>query len=96
MIAPEGTPDQLSTSTMTVFGSYDAIRTLKSMKPTFNESYLLLNRQFEGRVKPKEVGQIFRVMEWNMLAQGLSFIKHVFITFSISPFLVYCLQRYNT
>ena len=80
MIAPEGTPNQISTETMTVFGSYDAIRTLKSMKPTFNESYILLNRQFEGRVKPKEVGQIFRVMEWNMLAQGLSFIKHVFKT----------------
>ena len=67
-------PAQLSTGGMTVFGSYAAIRTLQTMKPTFNESYLLLSRRFEGRVKPKEDGQVFRVMQWNVLAQGLRLI----------------------
>ncbi|KAL5260708.1 hypothetical protein ACHWQZ_G010759 [Mnemiopsis leidyi] len=76
MIAPGSStstaPAQVPAAEMTVFGSYAAIRSLQTMKPTFDESYLLLSRRFEGRVKPKEEGQVFRVMQWNMLAQGLT------------------------
>ena len=76
MIATSTAPSEApAAQEMTVFGHHAAIRSLHTMKPTFNESYLLLTRQFEGRVKPKKEGQIFRVMQWNMLAQGLRSLK---------------------
>ncbi|XP_063679808.1 nocturnin-like [Bolinopsis microptera] len=72
MIATSTAPSEPPAKEMTVFGHHAAIRSLHTMKPTFNESYLLLTRQFEGRVEPKKEGQVFRVMQWNMLAQGLT------------------------
>ena len=56
---------------MTIFGATEAIRVMGTLKPTHNEPYVLLSRKFEGRVEPKETGQIVRVMQWNVLAQGI-------------------------
>ena len=55
---------------MTIFGATEAIRVMSSLKPTFNEPYMVLSRKFEGRLEPKDHGQIIRVMQWNVLAQG--------------------------
>ena len=56
---------------MTVFGSHPAIRALATLAPTGStDTYALLSRRFEGRTEPKGPGQIVRVMQWNMLAQG--------------------------
>jgi hypothetical protein len=71
LIAPGDPAPRLSKEAMTVFGSQAAIRSLLTLKPTFNENYLLFSRRFEGSIKPKPDGQVFRVMQWNMLAQGL-------------------------
>ena len=57
---------------MTIFGSNNAIKTLGTLHPTYKETYNILSRRFEGGIPPKGVGQVFRVMQWNVLAQGLT------------------------
>ena len=69
-LTPEVLPPREKIDPMTVYGSYNTIRALHTIKPTFNENYLLFSRRFEGSIKPKNEGQMFRVMSWNMLAQG--------------------------
>ena len=63
--------DDFSHPEMTVFGAPSgAIKTLSSLKPTNTEPYVIYPRKWVTCTTPKEQGQVFRVMQWNVLAQG--------------------------
>eukprot|EP00116_Pleurobrachia_bachei_P006466 sb/3466728/ len=67
---------------MTVFGGGAAIKTLSTLKPAHNEPYLILSRQWIPCTAPKDQGQVFRVMQWNVLAQvgTLAIVRYIQIT----------------